>query len=63
MTKYDFQFHGGNPLYCYPTKEIKRIDILSFVVRANLKYVTVRSTKHASSFRKVQSRYNKKPVI
>lgn len=38
ITKYDFEFKKGDPLYYHPSSEIKKITIPSFIVRANLKH-------------------------
>lgn len=50
VTKYNFEFKKGDPLYYHPSSEIKKITIPSFVVRANLKHqhidVTTSSTPY-----------------
>lgn len=51
VTKYDFQFKKGDPLYYPPSKEIKKIAIPSFVVRGNLmdQHIDVTVTSDANT--------------
>lgn len=51
VTKYDFEFKKGDPLYYAPSSEIKKIAVPSFVVRGNLKHkhVDVETTSFSST--------------
>lgn len=44
VTRYDFEFKKGDPLYYHPSSEIKKIAIPSFVLRGNLKHSHVDKT-------------------